>query len=242
MATDKQQQTLFDRSWNLYKKVVAADFMHHQRLQQLAADEIHAMDNEHPIAILDIGCGDASPFIPLLDIRPVASYTGYDLSEVAIEYSRSNLSATQVPFELKTGNMTELILEENQTFDLIYSSYVIHHLSDQEKSSFFSQIAQKLNPGGTFIYIDVVRENNQSLDQYRKEYTMKVLGWDILDENEKQEVVDHVSQYDFPARHADLLAWFSASGMELIRVERGDEKHRFFSLKKAARSNAAITT
>jgi ubiquinone/menaquinone biosynthesis C-methylase UbiE len=232
MAIDSKQQTLFDRSWNLYKKIVAADFMHHQRLQQLAADQIRAMDNEHPISILDIGCGDASPFIPLLDIRPVANYTGYDLSEVAIEYSRSNLSSTQVPFTLKTGNMTELILEENQMFDLIYSSYVIHHLSDQEKYNFFSQIAQKLNPGGTFIYIDVVRENDQSLDQYRKEYTAKVLGWDILDENQKQEVVDHVSQYDFPARHTDLMQWFSDLGMELIRAEMGDAKHRFFSLKK----------
>jgi ubiquinone/menaquinone biosynthesis C-methylase UbiE len=242
MAKDPQQQTLFDRSWNLYKKIVAADFMHHRRLQELAADEIRVMESEQPISILDIGCGDGSPFIPLLDIRPVASYTGYDLSEVAIEYSRSNLSSIQVPFELKTGNMTELILKENQAFDLIYSSYVIHHLSDQDKSNFFSQIAQKLNPGGIFIYIDVVREDNQSLDQYRKEYTAKVLGWDILDQKEKQEVVDHVSQYDFPARNADLLVWFSASEMELIRAERGDEKHRFFSLKKAARSNAAITT
>jgi len=232
MAIDSKQQTLFDRSWNLYKKIVAADFMHHQRLQELAADEIRVMESEQPISILDIGCGDGSPFIPLLDIRPVASYTGYDLSQVAIEYSRSNLSATQVPFELKTGNMTELILEENQRFDLIYSSYVIHHLSDQDKFNFFSQIAKKLKLGGTFLYIDVVREDDQSLDQYRKEYVAKVLGWNILNDEEKQEVVDHVSQYDFPARQTDLMHWFSSLGLELIRAERGDAKHRFFSLKK----------
>jgi predicted TPR repeat methyltransferase len=65
---------------------VAADFMHHKLFMQLAAEEIRNIDNEHPIAILDIGCGDASPFIPLLDIRSVAAYTGYDLSEVADAY------------------------------------------------------------------------------------------------------------------------------------------------------------
>lgn len=232
MTTASHQQSLFDRSWNVYKKIVAADYMHHKRLRQLAAVEIRSIGTENPIAILDIGCGDSSPFIPLLDIRPVSGYTGYDLSAVAIEYCRRNLSATKVPFELKTGNMTELIHEEKQEFDLIYSSYVIHHLSDPEKFNFFREIANKLKHGGTFIYIDVVREDDQSIDQYRQGYTEMVLGWDVLDEEEKQEVVGHLTQYDLPSRSVDLLEWFSASGMELIRAERGDEKHRFFSMQK----------
>jgi ubiquinone/menaquinone biosynthesis C-methylase UbiE len=232
MATASHQQTLFDRSWNVYKKIVAADYMHHKHFRQLAAETIVAMEKEHPITILDLGCGDASPFIPLLDIRPVAAYTGYDLSAVAIEYCRRNLSATKLPFELRTGNMTELIFEEKQAFDLIYSSYVIHHLSDPEKFNFFREIANKLKQGGTFIYIDVVREDDQSIDQYRQLYTEMVLGWDVLNEEEKQEVDGHLAQYDFPSRSVDLLEWFSASGMELIRTKRGDAKHRFFSLNK----------
>ena len=232
MATVTQQQSLFDESWNLYKKVVAADFMHHQRFMQLAADEIRNMENESPITILDIGCGDASPFIPLVEIRPVARYTGYDLSEVAIAYSRINLSETRVHFVLKTGNMTELILEEQQSYDLIYSSYVIHHLSDQEKYHFFQQIAKKLTPGGKLIYIDVVREDDHLIEQYLKEYTAKVLGWNILDVEEKQQIIEHVRQYDFPARYSDLLKWFSACSLQLVRTEWADDKHCFFSLKK----------
>jgi ubiquinone/menaquinone biosynthesis C-methylase UbiE len=232
MTTEHLKQSLFDTSWNIYKKVVAADFMHHKLFTQLAAEEIRNIDNEHPIAILDIGCGDASPFIPLLDIRYVAVYTGYDFSEVAIAYSRSNLSETNISFELKTGNMTELILEEKRVYDLIYSSFVIHHLSDPEKSVFFRQIADKLKPGGTFIYIDVVREEDQSLEQYLEEYTTRIQGWDFLDDKETQVVLEHILQYDFPAMYSDILQWFSDAGMELIRTESGDEKHRYFSLKK----------
>jgi hypothetical protein len=59
-----------------------------------------------------------------------------------------------------------------------------------------------------------------------------VLGWDLLDDEEKKQVIEHLTQYDFPARFSDLLKWFSESSMELIFAERGDEKHRFFSVKK----------
>lgn len=229
MTTVTEEKSLFDKSWNLYKKIVAADYMHHKKLMELTAEAIHNMNAEHPINVLDIGCGDASPFIPLFDIQPVASYTGYDLSEVALEYSRVNLSKANVSFELKKGNMTDLIIEEKSDFDLIYSSYVIHHLSDAEKINFFREIARRLKPGGTFIYIDVVREDEHSLDQYLEAYTEKIMGWNILDE-EKNQIVDHISHYDFPARYSDLLNWFSEAGFTLKQKANGDDKHLFFCM------------
>jgi hypothetical protein len=58
------------------------------------------------------------------------------------------------------------------------------------------------------------------------------LGWDVLDDEKKQEFLGHLAQYDLPSRCADLLEWFSASGMELIWAERGHEKHRFFVWRK----------
>lgn len=230
MATVTEEKSLFDKSWNLYKKIVAADYMHHKRLMQLTAEEIRNMNVDHPINVLDIGCGDASPFIPLFDIRPVASYTGYDLSEVAIEYSRTNLSNTKVAFELQKGNMTDLILEESLQFDLIYSSYVIHHLSDLEKLSFFKAIAQKLTSGGIFIYIDIVRGNDESLEQYLEAYISKIKGWDILSSEEKKEVIDHITQFDFPAKYIDLLNCFSEAGFKLRGKANGDDKHLFFCM------------
>lgn len=230
MATVTQEKSLFDKSWNLYKKIVAADYMHHKRLMELTAEAIRNINIEYPINVLDIGCGDASPFIPHFDIRSMAKYTGYDLSEVAIEYSKDNLSKTKVSFELKKGNMTDLILEESAPFDMIYSSYVIHHLSDPDKLSFFKAIVQKLTSGGTFIYIDIVRGNDESLEQYLAAYISKIKDWEILSGEEKKEVIDHITQYDFPARYSDLLAWFTEVGFTLNNEGMGDEKHRLFCM------------
>ncbi len=233
MDTLSQQQALFDKSWNVYKKIVKADFMHHNLFMRLSAEEIRKIDSKNPISILDIGCGDASPFIPLLEIRPVASYTGYDLSEVAIGYSKKNLESAGIPIELKTGNMMELIQTEVQTFDLIYSSFVIHHLSDEEKSNFFSSIAKKLKPRGKFIYIDVIRSFDKSVDQYRREYAEIINNWSELDQEEKSLVIDHISQFDYPAKPVDILGWFSTASMQVEQSEIGDEKHAFFSATKA---------
>jgi ubiquinone/menaquinone biosynthesis C-methylase UbiE len=226
-----QQQALFDQSWNVYKKIVKADFMHHNLFMQLSAEEIRKIDSKNPISILDIGCGDASPFIPLLKIRPVASYTGYDLSEVAIAYSRKNLELTGITYELKTGNMTELIHTEPQTFDLIYSSFVIHHLSDEAKTNFFSAIAKKLKPRGKFIYIDVFRTNEISVDQYRREYAEIINNWSELDQEEKNLVINHISQFDFPAKETDLLQWFSDATLKVVNQQKADQKHIYFALE-----------
>jgi ubiquinone/menaquinone biosynthesis C-methylase UbiE len=213
--------------------VVDADYMHHQLFNRLTLEAVDEMKKEHPLQMLDIGCGDATPVLSLLENTPLESYTGYDLSEVALRTCAYNLSFLKQEVILKEGDMSTLIEQEEKSFDLIFSSYAIHHLDDRKKSSLFKKIASKLNPEGRLIYIDIFREEGLTLELYRKAYTEYILQWDAIDATEKSVVIDHINQFDLPAPLSAMHDWFSEAGMVIATMEKGDDKHLFLSLKKA---------
>jgi ubiquinone/menaquinone biosynthesis C-methylase UbiE len=224
---------IFNDSWNLYKKVVDADYMHHQLFNRLTLEAVDEIKKEHPLQMLDIGCGDATPVLSLLENTPLESYTGYDLSEVALRACAANLSFLNRQVILKQGDMSTLLDQEERSFDLIFSSYAIHHLEDLKKSGLFKKITSKLKPEGRFIYIDIYREEGQTLELYRESYTEYILQWDAIDSKEKSAVIEHISQFDLPSTLSDMKDWFSEAGMKIIRMEKGDDRHIFLSLERA---------
>ena len=232
MTENKKQQELFDKSWGLYRRIVDADYMHHRQFAELTMEKLSFFPDKQPITLLDLGCGDGSPILPILKSKSINTYTGYDLSETAIDYCRMNLSTTAANLNLKCGDMTQLILQEENTFDVIYSSYAIHHLNDTDKAYLFKMIGKYLNEGGKFIYIDVFRDENISLEKYRKEYSDDILKWDIVDDREKAEVIAHISEFDKPAFISDIKSWLEDASLRIEDFYSSDKKHMLlYSIK-----------
>ena len=71
--------TLFEE-WQAYKKIVENDYMGHARFFNVAVAAIRQRFSA-PVAILDLGCGDASPIHSVLDAVVVDSYCGVDDSD-----------------------------------------------------------------------------------------------------------------------------------------------------------------
>lgn len=227
-------EQLFTGKWTLYQKVVAADYMLHRHFAGLTRKSMHKQAEAGAFDMLDIGCGDASSILDLLQFMPVKSYTGYDLSETALRECASNLSGAPYPLNLVKGNMEVLIQKEAGQFDLIYSSYAIHHLPDAEKAVFFQQVSNRLSPGGRFIYIDVYRQEGQSTETCRNKYTSWIRNsWNLLNEEEKEEVIRHIEEFDFPAPASELLRWARAAGLELEWEDLQDARHLFMCMKQS---------
>jgi len=233
MTAIKQPHQIFNDSWALYKKIVDADYMHHQLFTRLTAEVFETFKNEASIRMLDIGCGDADPVIPLIKSLPVTHYTGYDLSDVVLAKCGLNLSNLNVEFKLKQGDMKLIIDQEQGPFDLIYSSYAIHHLLDEDKQFLLKKISSLLRPGGLFIYIDIVREDGQLLEQYRAGYVDYIDQWSGISNVEKSAVIDHINQFDFPASFGDQKKWILDTSMNELKSVFGDKRHLFMALKKA---------
>lgn len=233
MSAHTESQSLFETSWTLYKKIVDAEYMHHRHFSGIASEALEKISLDAPLKVLDLGCGDGSPMLDLLKSTSVECYTGYDLSEFALHLCQENMHASGITCQLKSGDMAVLISQETETFDLINSSYAVHHLDDNQKAIFFIEVGKRLNPSGRFFYTDVIRHDDQTLDLYRKDYAERVMNWNVLDLSEKILVIQHITSFDFPAFSEDFEQWIKAAGLELEWSIKGDDVHTFYSFKKA---------
>jgi len=80
---------------------------------------------------------------------------------------------------------------------------------------------------GKFVYIEVIRNQDIPMQRYRAEYIDRIMNWHILDISEKAKVIEHVSQYDFPAFSPDIEKWMELASLKIKRFEKGDDVHVF---------------
>ena len=166
---EQNSAKVFSENWNIYQKIILHNYMHHAAFVKKTAEVFRKL-SQKKLRILDIGCGDAMALLPILQQAPVAFYSGYDLSPYALQMAAANLSSQHFPSSFKEGNMMMLIQEEKKQFDVVHSSFAIHHLQDDEKQKLFKACFDKLTPGGKMIYIDVFRQRGNTREQYIEDY------------------------------------------------------------------------
>lgn len=217
---------LFTSNWSIYQKAIRSNYMLHQEFGEMAEAAILSRKTNEPLTMLDIGCGDAGPIREMLSKASLNSYTGYDLSETALALCRENVQSLIPKIRLCQGSMENLISNEQEHFSLIYSSYAIHHLSDENKKALLQQIAAHLNPGGLFIFIDIYRGKEISRDQYISSYTNWINdSWQGFTPEEKSLIKEHIESFDFPANEKEIMNWCLNAGMTLKSEDLQDPRH-----------------
>lgn len=100
----------------------------------------------HGKKILEVGVGAGTDHLQWA--RAGALCNGVDLSDTAIDTTRTHLSLYGFQSNLQRLDAEELPFEDN-TFDLVYSWGVIHHANQPER--IISEIKRVLRPSGLFI-------------------------------------------------------------------------------------------
>jgi SAM-dependent methyltransferase len=103
------------------------------------AAERLAAEQDGPLRILDFGCGTGWLGASLTDLGDV---TGTDLAPAAIEHAQQEFPGVR----FLAGSFSEV---PSGTFDLVISSEVIAHVSDQP--AFMARVSDLLRPGGMFL-------------------------------------------------------------------------------------------
>jgi SAM-dependent methyltransferase len=231
-ATNAYSGEIFDL-WDTYKKVVVKDLMFHAALSADVERALRARFQGGDFSLLDLGCGDAHVFAPILSRIPPKSYKGVDLSDTALALAAENLKFLPCPVQLDHGDMLSALVG-GETYDVIHSSFVLHHLATADKAEFFRRAARALAPGGVLLLVDTMREENESREDYLKHYFDWIeKDWEALSRAEKDAVYEHVSSSDYPEPLSLLERQAREAGLKRLA---GDVPHRWHHLMRFERA------
>jgi cyclopropane fatty-acyl-phospholipid synthase-like methyltransferase len=126
------------------------------------------------------------------------------------------------------------VIEDTATYDVVYTSFALHHLPTDQKAEFFSHAAQRLEKDGFLLLVDVMREEDESLDVYRRRYCDWLRrNWTGLDAHEMDSVCDHLVNNDLPEPCSVLEAQAHAAGLGRVSPVARYGWHRFLCFTRA---------
>ena len=122
------------------------------------------MQKENP-TVLDIGFGTGALTSKLYEHG--CTVYGQDFSARMVE-----LASIKMPFALLyQGDFSQGLAEplRNQRYDVIVSTYSLHHLNDKDKDAFLRSLIDYLNEDGMILIGDVAFETRGQLERCRLE-------------------------------------------------------------------------
>ncbi len=212
----------FFDSWDLYKKFVDNNIMSHQEMYQAIDRVLHNRFSRREFSILDLGCGDSAFIAKVLSKYNIANYTGIDLSPAATKLAAHNLQFLQdkvffIHCDFIQGMQAKV--EHQECFDVVFTSYALHHYTLEEKQEFFNLAKKLLTPNGILIVVDVVLNESQTLKEFLAEELEFIATFPVLNSADLARAAEHVNSADIPetiSTHKKLAAHAGLTQFTLI--------------------------
>jgi ubiquinone/menaquinone biosynthesis C-methylase UbiE len=204
----------FDQ-WAMYDAVVQANYMFHREL--VDALRRWAAKQTEPLKIIDLGCGDAWLATNAFCDANIASYFGVDVSTSAVERAQEHTAIWKNRAKVTAGNLADVLhtLPSNSA-NVILASFSIHHFATDAKIALLADCHRVLTPGGTFIWIDAVRRDDESREAYLTRLTQEMeRDWAALTPDQRAVGCNHVLESDFPETDEWMLARMDEIGFSL---------------------------
>jgi ubiquinone/menaquinone biosynthesis C-methylase UbiE len=178
----------------------AADVMRRRAMKPIA--EWLAGRNQRELRALDVGCGTGRLLAFLHDAWPGIKFTGLDLSAPYLAEARRLIGYT-ARVKLIEGAAERLPCDD-ASIDFVVSSFLMHELPKDVRTSVIAEMARVLKPDGLVVIVDSMQRGDQP-------------SWDGL-----LDLFPHYFHEPFYAEYANgsIDAWFVAAGFAPIANER----------------------
>jgi len=110
--------------------------------------------------VLDVGCGTGTLAVARR-VGSTGNVAGIDPSAEQIAHARAKAARRHVPVDFQIG-VIEQIPFPDQTFDVVFSTLMMHHLPAPIKRQGLAEIARVLKPGGRLVIADFKRKQDRS--------------------------------------------------------------------------------
>jgi ubiquinone/menaquinone biosynthesis C-methylase UbiE len=129
-----------------------------RELRQKTAYLAHIQPGEQ---VLDVGCGTGTLAIEVARrIGRAGRVAGVDPSTQQIARARRSAARRNVPIDFQIGVIEHLPFPD-QTFDVVLSTLMMHHLPDSLKRQGLAEISRVLKPGGRLVIADFIRKKER---------------------------------------------------------------------------------
>ena len=130
-----------------------------RELRQRTADLARLQPGEQ---VLDVGCGTGTLAIEVQRLVGRAGrVAGVDPGTQQIACARSKAARRNLPIEFQIGVIEQLAFPD-QTFDVVFSTLMMHHLPASLKRQGLAEIARVLKPGGRLVIADFKRKQERT--------------------------------------------------------------------------------
>ena len=119
-----------------------------QQMAQLA--QLHPSEE-----VLDVGCGTGPlAIIAQGHVGRAGRVVGIDPSRQMIAQARRKAKRANRPVDFQVGVIEQLVFPD-QSFDVVLSTFMLHHLPDDLKRQGLADIVRVLKPGGRLFVLDL---------------------------------------------------------------------------------------
>lgn len=211
-----QSLDLFERSWQVYHRLVADDLMEHAGLQQALAERLEAFLGEAgdaPLTMADLACGDLTTLEPLLRCLPLAGFTAVDAAAATLPLARGRMQGWSVPCQWIQEDLLRWADQDGECYSLITCLFGLHHLADPDKQRFLERVGGRLAEGGLLLIGDVFRVPGEDRPSFLQRYVRRIRDlWTDLEAHHQDHVVAHMESSDYPADREVFVAMAHEAG------------------------------
>jgi len=170
---------------------------------------------ESPGTICELGVGTGQFAQTLINRFQPEYFCGLDGATEMVRQSRENLEECSPEVELQVRTSRFEQWNPSHSYDWIYSSLSIHHLSDLEKRGLFDRIHGALSENGLFVLCDLVGVSPDREAMIRELYQKRLEKLDYS-RDEIDERWEQHKQHDRPAALRAMLRWLRATGFGTV--------------------------
>ncbi|HEV7526587.1 MAG TPA: class I SAM-dependent methyltransferase [Acidimicrobiia bacterium] len=139
---------------------------------------------EHVDRVLDLGTGDGVTLGLVLSARSGATGVGLDFGAEMLRLARERF-AGDGRVEIDRHDLDETLPATLGAFDVVVSSFAIHHCAPARQRALYGEVFAILRPGGVFVNVEHVASPT---DELHREFLV-ALGLDPADDDPSNQLV-----------------------------------------------------
>jgi len=146
--------SVLNLGWSYDALITLGDFLLTGKLRRVRESVLQMAELRRGESMLDVGCGTGTLSLEAYEIAgPTGRVVGVDPAPRQVDRARAKARRRGLPVDFQLGVIEQLPFPD-ESFDVVTSTLMMHHLPDDLKRRGLAETARVLKPGGRLVIAD----------------------------------------------------------------------------------------